>query len=356
MTNAPFEQTFRITVLLPRDQLYVARIGAKTRLAALMDMICIDKQLDAQKYLFRHPSDFHQGFELDLTIGEVGLNEIRLVSKKELENLQNNEYRLSTSDIFRLHQKNIRESSVSSSDLSRTSRVALKTTSPYSSTNSLNSMDSSGLSSSSRGGVNGNQHHPPVAPMRKKRVAPRPPSQNSIPEKGPLETPKADPIFKEPQLPPYSKKNFHVSSPNLFSRDLKPVDVANNNNNNEYNGTPDSNGNGHHVETVEEMHNIINTKTSYSTLKNRPTSMYIIREPPENGNGDLTNSDVGGGGGSMLDIVNHSRTSSNSSDVKDPRDFQEGPPELQQRPITPSRKRLDSNGSNWLALPHRTPY
>lgn len=340
MTNAPFEQTFRITVLLPRDQLYVARIGAKTRLAALMDMICIDKQLDAQKYLFRHPSDFHQGFELDLTIGEVGLNEIRLVSKKELENLQNNEYRLSTSDIFRLHQKNIRESSVSSSDLSRTSRVALKTTSPYSSTNSLNSMDSSGLSSSSRGGVNGNQHHPPVAPMRKKRVAPRPPSQNSIPEKGPLETPKADPMFKEPQLPPYSKKNFHVSSPSLFSRDLKPVDVANNNNN-EYNGTPDSNGNGHHVETVEEMHNIINTKTSYSTLKNRPTSMYIIREPPENGNGDLTNPDVGGG--SMLDIVNHSRTSSNSSDVKDPRDFQEGPPEPQQRPITPSRKRLDSN-------------
>uniref|UniRef100_A0A1Q3G4L6 WH2 domain-containing protein n=1 Tax=Culex tarsalis TaxID=7177 RepID=A0A1Q3G4L6_CULTA len=337
MTNAPFEQTFRITVLLPRDQLYVARIGAKTRLAALMDMICTDKQLDAQKYLFRHPSDFHQGFELDLTIGEVGLNEIRLVSKKELENLQNNEYRLSTSDIFRLHQKNIRESSVSSSDLSRTSRVALKTTSPYSSTNSLNSMDSSGLSSSSRGGINGNQHHPPVAPTRKKRVAPRPPSQNSIPEKGPLETPKADPIFKEPQLPPYSKKNFHVSSPNLFNRDLKAVDVANNN---EYNGTPDSNGNGHHVETVEEMHNIINTKTSFSTLKNRPTSMYIIREPPENhnGNGDLTNTNSGGG--SMLDIVNHSRTSSNSSDVKDPRDFQE---QQQQRPETPSRKRLDSN-------------
>ncbi|KAL9696796.1 hypothetical protein quinque_016375 [Culex quinquefasciatus] len=281
MTNAPFEQTFRITVLLPRDQLYVARIGAKTRLAALMDMICIDKQLDAQKYLFRHPSDFHQGFELDLTIGEVGLNEIRLVSKKELENLQNNEYRLSTSDIFRLHQKNIRESSVSSSDLSRTSRVALKTTSPYSSTNSLNSMDSSGLSSSSRGGVNGNQHHPPVAPMRKKRVAPRPPSQNSIPEKGPLETPKADPIFKEPQLPPYSKKNFHVSSPNLFSRDLKPVDVANNNNN-EYNGTPDSNGNGHHVESVEEMHNIINTKTAAVAAERLRDNETIISETDSN--------------------------------------------------------------------------
>lgn len=341
MTNAPFEQTFRITVLLPRDQLYVARIGAKTRLSALMDMICTDKQLDAQKYLFRHPSDFHQGFELDLTIGEVGLNEIRLVSKKELENLQNNEYRLSTSDIFRLHQKNIRESSVSSSDLSRTSRVALKTTSPYSSTNSLNSMDSSGLSSSSRGGVNGNQHHPPVAPMRKKRVAPRPPSQNSIPEKGPLETPKADPIFKEPQLPPYSKKNFHVSSPNLFNRDLKPVDVTNNNNN-EYNGTDEL-----VVETVEEMHNIINTKTSYSTLKNRPTSMYIIREPPENNNNNHN-----GNPPCDLDIVNHSRTSSNSSEVKDPRDFQDPGP---QRPTTPSRKRLDSNAAKKAKPPAPAP-
>ncbi|XP_058446559.1 uncharacterized protein LOC131427411 isoform X2 [Malaya genurostris] len=332
MTNAPFEQTFRITVLLPRDQLYVARIGAKTRLASLMEMVCSDKQLDATKYLFRHPADFHQAFELDLTIGEVGLNEIRLMSRKELEHLQNNEYRLSTSDIFRMHQKNFRETSISSSDLSRTSKVPLKTTSPYSSTNSLNSMDSSGLSSSSRGGVNGNQHHAPVAPMRKKRLAPRPPSQNSIPEKAPLETTvKDEHLFKEPQLPPYSKKHFHVSSPNLYGKDSKSADSLNNNNNNNnnhdtnnYNG---SNGNGLHTETVEEMNNIINTKTSYSTLKNRPTSMYIIREPPETElhkqNGNLQRSSLNGTGNSLVDIVNHSRTSSNSSDVKDPRDFQE---------------------------------
>ncbi|XP_055640504.1 probable serine/threonine-protein kinase nek3 isoform X2 [Toxorhynchites rutilus septentrionalis] len=338
MTNAPFEQTFRITVLLPRDQLYVARIGAKTRLSALMDMICSDKQLDAQKYLFRHPADYQQGFELDLTIGEVGLNEIRLVSKKELENLQHNEYRLSTSDIFRLHQKNIRESSVSSSDLSRTSKMVLKTTSPYSSTNSLNSMDSSGMSSSSRGGVNGNQHHPPVAPTRKKRMAPRPPSQNSIPEKAPLETCKDDHIFKEPQLPPYSQKNFHVSSPNLYNKELKTADVVNNNhhsnnnnnnnNNADYNGSDKINRKGHHTETIEEMNNIINTNTSYSTLKNRPTSMYIIRsnttiESHRNG-GNLQRASLNGTGSSMQDItVNHSRTSSNSSEVKDPRDFQE---------------------------------
>ncbi|XP_021705367.1 putative mediator of RNA polymerase II transcription subunit 26 isoform X2 [Aedes aegypti] len=347
MTNAPFEQTFRITVLLPRDQLYVTRIGAKTRLAVLMDMVCNDKLLDPSKYLFRHPADFHQGFELDLTIGEVGLNEIRLISKKELENLRNNEYRLSTSDIFRLHQKNIRENSVSSSDLSRNSRTALKTTSPYSSTNSLNSMDSSGLSSSSRGGLNGNSHHPPVAPTRKKRMAPRPPSQNSIPEKAPLEIHKDDHIFKEPQLPPYSRKNFHVSSPNLYNGEVKIVDTINNNNNNNnvYNGQTETNGNGHHVETVEEMNNLINTKTSYSTLKNRPTSMYIIREPTDlsedpahtENNDNLQRTSLNGTGNSAQDIVNHSRTSSNSSEVKDPRDFQEAKKSKAPAPAPPPR-------------------
>ncbi|KXJ77041.1 hypothetical protein RP20_CCG008448 [Aedes albopictus] len=356
MTNAPFEQTFRITVLLPRDQLYVTRIGAKTRLAVLMDMVCSDKLLDPQKYLFRHPADFHQGFELDLTIGEVGLNEIRLISKKELDNLRNNEYRLSTSDIFRLHQKNIRENSVSSSDLSRHSRTALKTTSPYSSTNSLNSMDSSGLSSSSRGGLNGthNHHHPPVAPTRKKRMAPRPPSQNSIPEKAPLEIHKDDHIFKEPQLPPYSRKNFHVSSPNLYNGEVKIVDTINNNNNN-YNGQTETNGNGHHVETVEEMNNLINTKTSYSTLKNRPTSMYIIREPSDltddsantENHENLQRTSLNGTGGvnnsTTPDIVNHSRTSSNSSEVKDPRDFQEGPHPSTTTVVPTPRKRLNSN-------------
>lgn len=55
MTNAPFEQTFRITVLLPRDQLYVARIGAKTKLEKLLELVCAEKLLDKNKYDFRHP-------------------------------------------------------------------------------------------------------------------------------------------------------------------------------------------------------------------------------------------------------------------------------------------------------------
>uniref|UniRef100_A0A182KBI6 WH2 domain-containing protein n=1 Tax=Anopheles christyi TaxID=43041 RepID=A0A182KBI6_9DIPT len=379
--NTPFEQTFRVTVLLPRDQLYVARVGAKTKLSTLLEMVCSDKLLDAQKYVFRHPADFQQGFELDMNIGEVGLSEIRMMSRKELEALRNSDYRLSTSDIFRMHQKGARETSggtsVSSSDLSRTSKLALKTTSPYSSTNSLNSMDSSGVSSSSRGGgvansgsatANNNGHSqmgPPVAPTRKKRLAPRPPSQSSIPEvRVPPETPpqqsngtgdKHGPDdadnFKEPQLPPYSRQNFHVSTPNLYDRELKTADIINNNSSNgsvnPKNANSDRNGytadvhNNNNNEThdaqaamlleEEDRKNLINTKTSYSTLKNRPTSMYIIREPDAD-----TLQRAGENGGSMVDIHHHSRASSSCSDAKDPRDFQDMPEP------TP-RKRLNSS-------------
>lgn len=54
--NAPFEQTFRITVSLPHGQLYVARIGAKTKLSELLDMIATNKLLDPNKFDFQHPS------------------------------------------------------------------------------------------------------------------------------------------------------------------------------------------------------------------------------------------------------------------------------------------------------------
>ncbi|XP_035778745.1 uncharacterized protein LOC118459451 [Anopheles albimanus] len=380
--NAPFEQTFRVTVLLPRDQLYVARVGAKTKLSTLLEQVCNDKLLDAQKYVFRHPADFQQGFELDMNIGEVGLSEIRLMSRKELEALRNSDYRLSTSDIFRMHQKTARETSgatsVTSSDLSRTSKM-VKTTSPYSSTNSLNSADSSGVSSSSRGGtINnghvGNGHHQmvpaPVAPARKKRVAPRPPSQNSIPEMRPVavthttssngsvgkQSPADDhQLFKEPQLPPYSRQNFHVSTPNLYDREPKPVDILNNNNGvvkgrrtsgdeeeqqrNGHTAVAEPNNNNHDItsskmlqqqaeeeeEKEEDRKNLINTKTSYSTLKNRPTSMYIIREPDGGGGAALQRSSEHNGG-SMMDIhQHHSRASSSCSDAKDPRDFADMP-------------------------------
>jgi len=57
-SNAPFEQTFRITVLLPKDQLYVARLGARVPLSKLLSLVCDNKQLDADKYEFRNPGKY----------------------------------------------------------------------------------------------------------------------------------------------------------------------------------------------------------------------------------------------------------------------------------------------------------
>lgn len=56
-TNAPFEQTYRITICLPKDQMFVVRVGAKTKLRQLLDTVCHSKQLDRDKYEFRHPGE-----------------------------------------------------------------------------------------------------------------------------------------------------------------------------------------------------------------------------------------------------------------------------------------------------------
>ncbi|EDW29633.1 GL24033, partial [Drosophila persimilis] len=179
-SNAPFEQTFRITVLLPKDQLYVVRLGARVPLRKLLELVCDNKQLDLNKYEFRSPVDASQVYSCESTIGAVGLSEIRLCHKSESYDSYNG-------DAIAKFQRTgtARDSLSSSSDFSssRHSKVTAKTPSPYSSTNSLNSMDSTGM----------NYTRTPVfvpappakvmaPPPRKKRVAPRPPSQHCIPE------------------------------------------------------------------------------------------------------------------------------------------------------------------------------
>ncbi|XP_030382404.1 mucin-5AC [Scaptodrosophila lebanonensis] len=182
-SNAPFEQTFRIKVLLPKEQLYVTRLGARVALSKLLAMVCDNKQLDADKYEFRNPVDASQVYSCESTIGAVGLSEIRLCHKSE-------SYDNFNADAMPKFQRTtaVRDSLSSSSDFSssRHSKLTTKTPSPYSSSNSLNSMDSTGM----------NYTRTPVVlpktlssmsvgmapPPRKKRPAPRPPSQLVIPE------------------------------------------------------------------------------------------------------------------------------------------------------------------------------
>lgn len=251
VTNAPFEQTFRVTVYLPKNQLYVERIGALTKLATLMDSVCENKHLTPDKYEFRHPGDMSKMFDTDKTIGEVGLNELKLVLKTE-SRFNSDFHRFHADDM--LKYKSSVPDSVSSSEISRNySKNVLQKPSPYSSTTSLNSLDSTGMNLTAK-------TQPPVAPARKKRAAPRPPSQNSIPEQEIFGT--TFNVFKEPHsiLP---KKNFHVSSPQLYNHNIN----NNNNHNNQQDIKSDKNNN-------IESGNRLNAIT-------RPTSLYVTSSTTE---------------------------------------------------------------------------
>lgn len=225
LSNVPFEQTFRITVHLPKGQLFVARLGAKTELEKLLLLVCEHKQLDASKYELRHPGNNSQVFGLDQTVGAVGLSEIRLCHKSESYDNFN------AAEILTLRNTAGRNSLSSSELSSRNSKHTLKTASPYSSTNSLTSSDSAGMSNYS--GQLGYAHpppslqsftqqKPPVAPVRKKRAAPRPPSQNSVtlsngngdvqPQQQQDQQKSSTLEVKQPSL---ARKEFHVSTPNL---------------------------------------------------------------------------------------------------------------------------------------------
>lgn len=194
--------------------------------------------------------DSSQIFNNDLTIGEVGLNEIRLSLKTDSHHEPYPKFH--TDEIVKLRQ-NSRESLSSSEFSKNSSRQYAKTTSPYSSTNSLSSMDSTGLNS---------RHHPPIAPSRKKRVAPRPPSQSSLSERSEVN---GDHVFKQPH-PVMPAKNFFVSSPNL----------TNTNNDTKGNKYDASDKKIHRIEEQE-----IEKKP-----QTRPASLNVLRQNSVRANGD----------------------------------------------------------------------
>jgi hypothetical protein len=198
--------------------------------------VCDSKNLSWEKFEFRHPTDMSQVFDTEQTIGEVGFNELRLVLKSE-PRFNSDFHRFHSDEMMKYKSSNNAISVSSSDEISRNMKNVSKT-SPYSSTNSLNSLDSTGMNSN-----NSNKNsQQPVAPMRKrKRPAPRPPSQSSISEQQEIFTTSTLNVFKEPHsiLP---KKNFHVSSPQLYSSNnvgisSNAVKMSDSNNNIEMNST-----------------------------------------------------------------------------------------------------------------------
>lgn len=264
----------------------VERIGAKTKLKRLMSDVCDSKNLNVEKFEFRHPADMSQVFDNEQTIGEVGFNEIRLVLKSE-PRYTSDFHRFHSDDLMSKYKSNARDHSVSSSDeISRNLKNVSKT-SPYSSTNSLNSLDSTGMNS------NKNTQQP-VAPMRKKkRPAPRPPSQSSISEQQEIFTTSTLNVFKEPHsiLP---RKNFHVSSPQLYNNGTA-TKMSDSNNNIEINSTNRLNAitrptslyvsNGNDAEFTS-------TATNGRQRNNSESSevQNILRNSPLSGSGSMQNS------------------------------------------------------------------
>lgn len=193
-----------------------------------------------------------QVFDNEKTIGEVGLNELKLVLKSE-SRFSSDFHRFHADDMMKY--KSSVPDSVSSSEISRNyGKSVLQKPSPYSSTTSLNSLDSTGMNLTAK-------TQPPVAPARKKRAAPRPPSQNSIPEQEIFGTTLN--VFKEPHsiLP---KKNFHVSSPQLYN-----------------------NNNTHHtqLETKSDKNNNSIENGNRLNAITRPTSLYLTSTTEVNQNG-----------------------------------------------------------------------
>lgn len=253
-----------------------------------------------------HCADGSQTYDNEMTIGEVGLNEIRLADKNDKTYIKFN-----TDDLMKLRHLS-RESLTSSSDFSKGSNkqsAYSKTISPYSSTNSLNSMDSAtGMNPNHRNYSHNRASlpHPPVAPTRKKRVAPRPPSQNSITENRAVESHRErsngnGDVFKKPLPTAMPRQTFHASTPNLNG--------INHNNNGDSKLTIFNNNNNEH--TYNNNNNIENTANSKkSEILNGSITDLGQRLPAALPEDTLDES---------LQPSQQSRTSSESSDLPTPK-------------------------------------
>ncbi|XP_063224517.1 uncharacterized protein LOC134532126 isoform X2 [Bacillus rossius redtenbacheri] len=179
----PFEQTFRLQVHLPRNQLFVTRTSSKSALADILRQVCGEKNLDPAKYELRHPGNLDEVLQLGASLADYRLQEVVLAAKSRPLSASH-----STADIMVLHreEENRRQQarSGSSSTSSRLFGVFKRNRS---------SAGEGSVSSDSLGGRSVSPSHsdesvgrsasppapgPPSAPsrpQRKRRPAPAPP-------------------------------------------------------------------------------------------------------------------------------------------------------------------------------------
>lgn len=161
--SKPFEQTFRLQVHLPRNQLYVSRISPKTQLNNILKQVCFEKNLDPTKYTLRRPDKLNEPLDLSKTLVEYKLQQLSLVLNTNRTLIGG----LSSDDIMsRAPKKFSCDDSLSSGSLG--GRSLSPTRSDESSDTPRRPLMVKVL---------------PSRPVRKRRLAPKPPSQQrSAPE------------------------------------------------------------------------------------------------------------------------------------------------------------------------------
>ncbi|XP_069671325.1 serine-rich adhesin for platelets-like isoform X4 [Periplaneta americana] len=98
----PFEQTFRLQVHLPRNQLYVMRVSPRTLLSDILNQTCAEKNLDPNKYEMRHPANLSQLLSPSCTLADYRLQEVTVVARSRAPGLGS---ALSSSDIMALQRE-----------------------------------------------------------------------------------------------------------------------------------------------------------------------------------------------------------------------------------------------------------
>nr|CAD7429043.1 unnamed protein product [Timema monikensis] len=180
----PFEQTFRLQVHLPRNQLFVTRVSSKIALSDILSQVCLEKNLDPEKYELRHPGNLDQVLDARSSLADYKLQEVVLVARSTRP------LSLASTDIMVLHREEEKRRQQANVKIYSLYPAPV---SPQSAEGSISSDSLGGRSSSptrsdesaSRSasppvpGLPPMMAQPPPRPQRKRRPAPKPPASNN---------------------------------------------------------------------------------------------------------------------------------------------------------------------------------
>ncbi|XP_018565526.1 MATH and LRR domain-containing protein PFE0570w isoform X2 [Anoplophora glabripennis] len=198
--HQPFESTFRLKVHLPRNQLYVTRVSRNVLLENIMKKVCEEKNLDPEKYEFRHPGNLDEVLDPKLTLSDYQITEIYVVSRGASSLNQ----AFSTSDIMALRKEEERKQMHTKTGggvfnlIFRRGKSSMGSGSISSDTRSISPTHSDDSRSVTPPAVQPQIITPPKKdqpqerpkpPQRKRRPAPKPPQQNDSKRKVSVEKP-----------------------------------------------------------------------------------------------------------------------------------------------------------------------